>query len=144
MNPREFQTVAEDLLRAADASHNRAAIGRAYYAVFNVAAELLRNANFNIPRSAAGHLEVTRLLKASENEDVMRAGSRIEDMRGMRNRADYDMTRKDVERDATAALLVADARRCIDSLDASFSGSSRASIITAMQGWLKRISAGGP
>ena len=86
---------------------------------------------------------MTRLIKASENEVVMRAGSRIEDMRGTRNRADYDMTRKEVERDATAASVVADARRCVENLDASFSGSNRAAIVAAMQGWQKRISPGG-
>ena len=144
MNPREFHTIAQELLKASDAAHNRSAIGRAYYSVFNVAAELLRGANFRVSQGAAGHLEVTRLLNASENEDVKLAGAGIQDMRGMRNRADYDMSRNDVERDVTASSIVADARWYMDALDAAFSGPDRASIIAAMRAWLKRIAPPGP
>jgi uncharacterized protein (UPF0332 family) len=144
VNPRDFQTLAENLVKEPGAAQNRAAIGRSYYAVFNVAAGLLRGANFKILENAAAHLEVTRLLKASENDDVKRAGRQIGEMRSVRNKADYEMDRQDVERDATAATLVAAGRRCIEVLDAAFSGSDRGSIVAAMQAWLKRIAPGEP
>jgi uncharacterized protein (UPF0332 family) len=133
MNPRDFQSLSQELLQVPGVARHRAAIGRAYYATFNVAAALLRDAGFRVPESAAAHLEVTRVLKASANKEVERVGAQIENMRGLRNKADYQMAQLDVERAATAATVVAGARLCIDTLDACFSGSNRAAIVASMQ-----------
>jgi hypothetical protein len=57
MDPREFHTVARRLLAGGTAGERRSATSRAYYAVYNVAAEWLRQ-HVRISEGAAGHGEV--------------------------------------------------------------------------------------
>src|SRR6187431_837811 len=97
MDPRDFQKLAAHLVSDTDAAHNRTAIGRAYYAAFNVAAHLLRDAGFSILKNHTAHIQVTRHLNASENADVRRSADQLENLRARRNKADYDMDHKDAD-----------------------------------------------
>lgn len=64
MDPRDFHALAVRLATgtAPAAADCRTAISRAYYAVFNVAAEHLRGMGFPIGKGAAAHGEVQKCL----------------------------------------------------------------------------------
>ena len=136
MDARDFQALAVDLAEFGwRSSHFRTAIGRAYYAAFNIGAEFLRAQQLNVPRSGWGHKYVSRALGSSGNLSVRRAGQQLNDLRTQRNRADYDMRREDVEKRATARLNVAQAARIIAVLDSLPALSSAAQIVQAMRQW---------
>src|SRR6185503_2773546 len=92
MDPRDFRTLAVVLVKPGAPANNRTAIGRAYYAAFNVALNHLRAEGFQIKQNNSAHEEVTRHLAWSNDADVQRAGSQIQDLRGKRNKADYKLT----------------------------------------------------
>lgn len=109
--PRDFLAVAAELVRVGRPAYCSTAIGRAYYAAFNVAAELLRNAGFTIGKGPQGHGDVVKHLLGCGDATVRRAGSQIDDLRAMRKKADYRMDATDVEDARTAAALVIGADR---------------------------------
>ena len=82
MDPTKFQELAVQLKSFQTPCHNRAAIGRSYYAAFHVAASLLRANGFPIKNNHTAHDEVYRHLSWSDDEEVARAGSQLNDMRG--------------------------------------------------------------
>ena len=115
MNPRDFLSVAEDLLEATRECDWRTAVSRAYYAAFLVAVELLRNVGFEVPPDGGGHAHVYRRLNNCGREEVIDAAQALWDLREARNWADYRMNRPlglGVAIDA-----VDDARRVIRLLD---------------------------
>src|SRR5271163_4382234 len=65
MDPRDLLDLARKLALGATAADRRTAVGRSYYAVFNVAAEHLRTLGFRISRGAAAHGEVQKCLSNS-------------------------------------------------------------------------------
>jgi hypothetical protein len=68
----------------------RGSCGRAYYAAFAFAGEVLRAASFAIPANGTAHGKVISLLKRSLDPDVQSAGSNLDQLRETRNSADYD------------------------------------------------------
>ena len=91
MNPRDFLSVAEDLLDAMREADWRTAASRAYYAAFLVAVELFVEAGFDIPPEATGHTHVYVRLNNCGREEVIEAAGELRDLRTSRNRADYRM-----------------------------------------------------
>jgi len=69
----------------------RAACGRAYYCVFAVARDLLLGGNFHVPTSGRAHQVVVDLLKSSRSAAVKALGGQLDELRHLRNRADYDV-----------------------------------------------------
>lgn len=137
MNPRAYQELAERLVAGAAPSSAdcRAAISRAYYAAFNVGAELLRGAGFPVGRGAGAHGEVRHCLANSGDPNVALAASHLGDLHTLRNRADYHMDRRDLERPVEARAGVQLAAAIIRTLDAAFSGPDRARLVTTIQAW---------
>ncbi len=63
MDPREFLRFAKDLVNAKpDAVACRIAIGRSYYAVFNVALEMLKELVISLDKQKDSHWEVAKIL----------------------------------------------------------------------------------
>ena len=124
MDPRDFHSLAAKLASGAMASAAdfRTAIGRSYYAVFNVAADHLRRHGFVIGRGAAAHGEVQKCLMNSADPAVIAVGTELSGLHTNRNRADYQLTVSDVEKAANARRIVGNAGRSIADLDAAFPG----------------------
>ena len=138
MNPRDYQALAARLLSGPGSpapADCRAAISRAYYAAFNVAAELLRSMGLPVGRGAAAHGEVRHCLSNAGDADALSAANALADLHTQRNRADYQMDRPDVERPVRAGDLVRQAAAAIQMMDAAFSGPQRGQLEAAIRAW---------
>jgi len=125
MDPVEFYEFARATLRSRRPVDCRVAIGRAYYAVFNVAAKLLRQAGCKIDDGPQGHGQAFNyLLSVTSVPSVVDAGSWMRDTRGSRNKADYKLDDTTVEHFPTADLIVTEAGQHIQELNTAFKGSS--------------------
>jgi uncharacterized protein (UPF0332 family) len=91
MNPREFLDVAEQLIAGLTEGEWRSAVSRAYYAAFHVSRRLLLLCGFDVPRGEQAHIYLSRRLANSGHIDVENAGNDLNFLRGLRNRADYDL-----------------------------------------------------
>lgn len=91
MNPEEFLVVAEQLAKQPSEASKRSAISRAYYGVFHLARELIESCGVKVARSAEGHAIVMRCLQNCGLEKLARAGSMLDSLRSIRNKADYDL-----------------------------------------------------
>jgi hypothetical protein len=137
MNPRDYQNLADRLTRvpAPPPAKCRAAISRAYYAAFNVGAEVLRKLGFPVGRGAGAHGEVRYCLLNSGNREVAGVAALLSDLHAQRNRADYQMDRRDVETRSDARSAVDRAAKIIQTLDREFSGAGSAQLHAAIQAW---------
>jgi uncharacterized protein (UPF0332 family) len=139
MNPRDFHALAVELLTKSTPSRNRSAISRAYYAAFHVALDHLQAAGFTIARNDSVHREVSRLLDWSDDATLKNVGAKLNDLRGARNRADYDVAQTKYETDKTAAAWVQAAADCIATLDQTFGGPNIATIVDTIRINRKRV-----
>jgi hypothetical protein len=132
VDPREFHRLAESLCAGTGAAAElRCAVGRAYYAAYNVAATMLRDCGVAIPRNAGGHGEALRYLGNSGDPDLTAAGHKLATLRSRRNAADYDLTNAVVEDAKTVRSLVETAGRVIESMDACLADPGRAAKVKA-------------
>ncbi len=106
IRPRDQFRLAESLSRGSTESEWRCAIGRAYYAAFHQARELLQALGFQIPRAELVHAFLWKRLQSCGPSAVGLAGSRLHQLRTVRNRADYDVATNLVQKDAIAAVEV--------------------------------------
>ena len=91
MNGAEFLTVAECLLDGETEAEWRSAVSRAYYAVFHQARRILLRCGFQPIRGDQAHAFLWLRLANSGHPDIRQAGLDLQELRGMRNWADYDM-----------------------------------------------------
>jgi uncharacterized protein (UPF0332 family) len=95
VNPESNLELAQVLVRpprdAPEEASFRAACGRAYYAAFAVARDLLVSARIRITPDGSAHEVVSRLLRESAHEDIRAAGVELHELRRTRNSADYDV-----------------------------------------------------
>ena len=141
MNPRDLCQLATRLVDGGSPAELRAAISRAYYAVYLVAAEHLEAMNFRISKGPAGHGEVQHHLNNSGDMDLQHVSSQLGELHGKRIRADYQLDRQDVENPKTARALVAQASQMIETLDRCCVGERRTQIIQKITDWKRKISA---
>ena len=118
----------------------QSAIGRAYYAAYNVGFETLREMGFHISRGPGGHGKVRHHLSNSGNTEFKSIASQLQALHTKRIHADYRMDRRDVETQKTARTLVEQANRLIQTLDRCASGPQRAEIIQAIRDGKQKIS----
>ncbi|MFM2313628.1 MAG: hypothetical protein RLZZ04_2904 [Cyanobacteriota bacterium] len=64
----------------------RTVIGRAYYAVFNVAKEYLESQGIRLPRGSSAHEEVRNHF---DNQNFSTVADNLDNLRKLRNHADY-------------------------------------------------------
>ena len=126
MDPERFQTLSGRLLHreGKDAAGCRTAIGRCYYAAFHVARQLLAP-HFNL-----------------RNDDIKEVSTRLDELRAVRNVADYDLSRTDVEERGIAQYQVNVAGEQIRVLKAIASGDEWQSILAEIR--RKDAAASGP
>lgn len=89
MNFRDFLNLAENLAKGASEAEWRTCVSRAYYGAFHVACDFLKVLGFRVPRSERGHSFVWLRLSNCGDDDVMKSGRSLNDLRGRRNASDY-------------------------------------------------------
>ena len=107
MNPRAFLELANELCGDDREEAWRTAAGRAYYAVFHGARDLLGQAEFEVPTSERAHAYLWLRLENSAHPDIESAGARLKELRTMRNWADYDLNQPFAHAQATGQVLAA-------------------------------------
>jgi uncharacterized protein (UPF0332 family) len=85
-------SAAEDL-SLAEAKY-RTVIGRAYYAVFNLAKEYLESQGIRLPRGSSAHEEVRNHFDNQQNENFSTVADNLNNLRRLRNSADYVYKKK--------------------------------------------------
>ncbi len=100
----EFLRLAEHYATGTTEADWRSAVSRAYYAAFHVARAFLTELGFDTPRADAAHAYLWRRLENGGHVPLALAGSRLNQLRGERNRADYDLQTDLRWKDAQAAV----------------------------------------
>jgi len=120
MDPRDFRNLAVELVvvKNARAAHCRTAIGRAYYAAFHVASQVLGALQLPPAENPQGHIQAVRLLQQSGDPALETAGGLLRDLQGDRIIADYHLKKTEVETVRAAQASVEIAVFVIDELDA--------------------------
>lgn len=132
MEPREFLKLAEQLavIQNAGPAHYRTAIGRAYYASFNFASQVLAKLGFPLAKNANGHQQAVRLLQQGADGVLETVGGLLGDLHADRIRADYDLQRSGVENLKAAQVAVEIAASIYGDLDAFLADENRKSAVT--------------
>jgi uncharacterized protein (UPF0332 family) len=100
----EFLKLAENYVTERSEAAWRSAVSRAYYAAFHVARDFVISLGFVTPRSEIAHAYLWRRLGNCGLSSLALAGSRLNQLRGERNRADYDLNDDLTQKDAKAAV----------------------------------------
>lgn len=109
--------LAEKLSLSTTEPEWRCAVSRAYYAAFHHGRDLLQALGFEPPRGEIAHAYLWRRLQSCGNPSLGMAGSDLNQLRGQRNRADYDLAGDVSHRTAMTAVETAAAIfRIIDAL----------------------------
>jgi uncharacterized protein (UPF0332 family) len=93
MNPADFLEVADEWAGGIREAEWRSAVSRAYYSVFHVARRLLQQSGFKVPDGEQAHAYLWLRLSNAGQPDVRQVGLNLNHLRGIRNRADYDLDR---------------------------------------------------
>jgi len=100
MKGEDFLQIA-DLLLAAENSgepHWRAAVGRAYYALFLEMRDWLLDADVHTTNDSRAHSLVAHLISLAKDDEVRAFGKALSKMRLLRNQADYELPAPKVPR----------------------------------------------
>ena len=100
----EFLRLAENYAAETSEASWRSAVSRAYYAAFHVARDLMTSLGLVTPRAELAHAFLWRRLGNCGLAPLTLAGSRLNQLRGERNRADYDLNSDLAKKDAQAAV----------------------------------------
>lgn len=120
-------------------------IGRAYYGLFNILAEYLRN-YVTIRNDASGHKDVVDALKQCGDPQIYAIGSFLEDLRDARNKADYKMHLAAFDSMPNAKSWFDETRSYADDALAIFGGQNGATALRLVQSdwraWKKKLQPG--
>lgn len=134
-DPEDFRRLAARLVqRQCDAAEARTAISRAYYAAFLVVKGLL-DPSFRFEKTAECHAQIQMVLVNCDSEDARRISRKLDDLRSIRNRADYDTVDASVNQLANARLEVTKSTRLIQEAKALLSASDAQQWIEQMKSW---------
>lgn len=142
MDPRAFLNLARRLLeKECNPEGLRSSVSRAYYAAFNVAAEFLSALGHDVPRDAKGHKQAYFYLNNCNDEALIQVGRHLNDLRSLRNHADYDLETSHVEKEDNVRNWVDVADDIIRTLDECNSGPAqrRDDIAVAVKAYRKKI-----
>ena len=109
MNGRDFLDTARHLAGRNGEADRRSAVSRAYYAVFHAARDLLTALRFQTPRADKAHNYLYVRLNNCGERRVEDAAFRLDNLRGLRNQADYDVRRPLLPNAPADAVADADA-----------------------------------
>jgi uncharacterized protein (UPF0332 family) len=127
MNPRDFRELASQLARAEKTSpaELRTAVSRAYYAAFNVATSLLKKLGVKIPVGWEGHRLLAVALRYCDDKELIAISHDLDELRGVRWAADYDMEDIKVEDQRIVRKWCARTKQMIKKLDECEADSKR-------------------
>ena len=138
MDPKQFQYLASGLAEHGTSEPQfRTAVSRAYYAVYNVAINLLKEMDFTISGKFDTHVVMRRHFNNSGNTELKRAAEKIKDLKTKRQHADYELNRTDIEKQHNAKAHVKSAGRVIETLENQCYGENREQIIKNIKAWRK-------
>lgn len=115
MDPAEFYTLAPKMIVGGPSpgpAQCRTAIGRAYYAALNRADETLVRWGVSCGKGPQKHGLAVRFLHATGDPDLMAASTALNDLKTLRNRADYEMNDTSVESVYQAKVALEFAKDC--------------------------------
>jgi len=139
MNPKEFQHLALRLAEhGAFPSEFRTAISRAYYAVYHIGINLLKELGFTIANNDQAHKQVYYHFNNSGDSELIEVATKIDDLRTQRNHADYHLERDDVEKKHNAKTHAHSADRLIKTMEKQCNGENRSQIIKSIEDWRKK------
>jgi uncharacterized protein (UPF0332 family) len=146
MKPFEFWVHAQELLEndKASAASLRSVTSRAYYAAFHTAVAFLKAMGITIPRSAEKkHKRAAEILGNTGDDDLNDVGTRLDHLRGERNRADYDLDDPESEDKGYAELRFREAGDVITALESCRRDAVRfAAVTAAATRWAQELSEG--
>ncbi len=137
MNPRDFLTLANALAAGTTEAAWRTAISRAYYAAFHTARQLLRDLGFRVPRGDQAHAYLWMRLSNCGDPQLVVAGQKLQDLRGKRNEADYDIDLPLPQANASPRLIAAG--HVIQTLASGRVEPTRTQIINAMRAYERTV-----
>src|SRR5947208_5571432 len=137
MDFRAYLPLAFTLANGGTEAEWRSGTSRAYYAAFHVARELLSDLGFVVPRAERSHGYVWLRLANSGEAAVIPVGNKLNDLRGERNRADYDAHRSLDQ--ALAVGNIQTARTILNVLDAAAVEPVRSQITAAMRDYERDV-----
>ena len=136
MEPREFLKLASTLVTQSQPAQIRTAISRAYYAVFNTAAQFLADLGFPLPRAGV-HVAVQHRLQNCADLKIKRIGSELTDLHTKRIQADYRLSQKSIEGQRTALTVISQADRMMQALENCIADEPRRRVVVkAINEWL--------
>jgi uncharacterized protein (UPF0332 family) len=91
MDANDFLTIARELIRGGTEAHWRSAAGRAYYALFLEAREILRQWGFVPPRGFSSHTFVRLRFTYPADADLSEVGKTLDRLVQLRGKADYEL-----------------------------------------------------
>jgi len=91
MNPADFLTVANQFHSSSSEAVRRTSIGRSYYALYNVLHRFLSRWASSLSGRGKDHRLLVKYLTACGNHNAYKLGTKLRDLRQIRNLADYDM-----------------------------------------------------
>src|SRR5688572_2730831 len=91
MNAVDFLKLATELETATDEARLRTAVSRAYYASLHQATALVIRFGVQLPRGVNKHAKIPIPFQNSGDLTAASAGQLLDNLRGERNHADYDV-----------------------------------------------------
>jgi hypothetical protein len=140
VEPIEFQNLALRLAANSSAAELRTAISRAYYAVFLLAYQFIRELGFSVGQGSQAHGEIRNRLGNSGDVEVQRVGSQLSDLHNKRIRADYHLDRVDVENQKTVQAVVQQSGKLIQILENHRKDATKSQLVKdAIKNWELKI-----
>ena len=90
-NPTDFLGIANQFQNSLSEAERRTAVGRSYYAVYNLFIESLSKEGVTFEKNGADHERLVYYLEESKIQEAQRAGMTLNSLRVSRNEADYAM-----------------------------------------------------
>lgn len=135
MKAREFHKLASALIGQSNSAEIRTAISRAYYAIFDLAAQFLTHSGLKLSRTNV-HVAVQHRLQNCGDPEIQRVGSQLTDLASKRVRADYDLSDELIEDQKTASVVIAQVDRMMQAMEKCLLDQPRKqAIITAIMQW---------
>src|SRR5690242_19929577 len=104
MTGHDFLSLAQTLAAGRAEVEWRSAASRAYYAAFHVVRDLFRGLGFAVPRADAAHKYLALRLQNCGHAHLEQAGRDLDNLRILRNTADYDLSPAFSQRQGRAAI----------------------------------------
>jgi len=139
MNGELFLQLGEELVERRTPCDCRAAIGRAYYGVFNTVSAMMRQNGLHVDEGSAAHQKIWYDLLNCGIDELRLPGSQLGDLHGMRVKADYKMHNELPEHYQTAKFWVEEARTHLETIKVAFQGLRGSQTVAAIKQYRKSV-----